>query len=364
MTTPIQAAIEALTAVQTCNAPLHTSVSQKVNEALAALQAAPAQGSIDTALIRVIECAEILNKRPRPMCRDCADEDGICPSSGLNCDMAQLFKEARAHIAQRAASADAPALTVWTGAMPESNGKSNFTATLMRKGGSLMDSRNFTFEVSEYPDRVRYEADCMRHLIGELAEEPDILAYDADKHSGYAAPAPIADEVAGARRAEFSNRVVLSVAEIPDRDSPEDKPEMMLVTAKELRGIIASAFEVEDEHPPAPKASAPGAPAGHAAPVAADLWKAANALLDFVNANCGDFDYPTAEMHTKYDRVRHDLKKTLNASLAAPVAAELAPEIDILAIMRPHLDKGDGGYLCDLYPGNVIAAGLALLNTK
>ncbi|MES3625068.1 hypothetical protein QDQ66_06610, partial [Citrobacter freundii] len=35
---------------------------------------------------------------------------------------------------------------------------------------------------------VRYEADRMRHLIGELADEPDILAYDADAHSGYVNP--------------------------------------------------------------------------------------------------------------------------------------------------------------------------------
>ncbi|HHL9592728.1 TPA: hypothetical protein ACQ98W_002923 [Citrobacter braakii] len=28
----------------------------------------------------------------------------------------------------------------------------------------------------------------MRHLIGDLADEPDILAYDADAHSGYVKP--------------------------------------------------------------------------------------------------------------------------------------------------------------------------------
>lgn len=48
------------------------------------------------ALFRVIECAEILNMRPRPMCRDCADEDGTCPNSGLECDMRKLFADARA----------------------------------------------------------------------------------------------------------------------------------------------------------------------------------------------------------------------------------------------------------------------------
>jgi hypothetical protein len=83
-----------------------------------------------------------------------------------------------------------PELTVWEGAMPESNGKSNFTAVLMRKGATLLDGfeDGFTIACSEYPDRVRYEADCVRYLIGELAEKPWITDYDADKHSGYVNP--------------------------------------------------------------------------------------------------------------------------------------------------------------------------------
>lgn len=72
-----------------------------------------------------------------------------------------------------------PELEVWYGAMPESNGKSNFTAILKRKGCGI------TLDRSEYPDRVRYEADRARYLIGDLDEEPCILDYDADKHSGY-----------------------------------------------------------------------------------------------------------------------------------------------------------------------------------
>lgn len=90
---------------------------------------------------------------------------------------------------------EAVALTVWCGPMPESNGKSNFTAVLMRKGADLFDglTGGITIERSEYPDRVRYEADRMRYLIGELDAEPDILAYDPDKHSGYTRPA---DQVA------------------------------------------------------------------------------------------------------------------------------------------------------------------------
>jgi len=85
-------------------------------------------------------------------------------------------------------SAEPVKLEVWCGSMPESNGKSNFTATLRRKGAALFDSNCFTFARSEYPDRVRYEADSMRFLIGEIDKEPFILDYDGDKYSGYVAP--------------------------------------------------------------------------------------------------------------------------------------------------------------------------------
>ena len=86
-----------------------------------------------------------------------------------------------------------PELTVWYGSMPETNGKSNWTATLHRKGQHPW--AGITIDCSEYPDRVRYEADRMRHLIGELTDEPDILAYDADAHSGYAEPLSQRDEL-------------------------------------------------------------------------------------------------------------------------------------------------------------------------
>lgn len=79
-----------------------------------------------------------------------------------------------------------PHLTVWYGSMPETNGKTNWTAILHRKGECL--SEGITLDRSEYPDRVRYEADRVRYLIGELTEEPDILAYDANAHSGYVSP--------------------------------------------------------------------------------------------------------------------------------------------------------------------------------
>lgn len=75
-----------------------------------------------------------------------------------------------------------PVISVWYGAMPESNGKTNWTALLCRDGDI---STGITIERSEYPDRVRYEADRVRFLIGEISEEPCILDYDADKRSDY-----------------------------------------------------------------------------------------------------------------------------------------------------------------------------------
>jgi hypothetical protein len=76
-------------------------------------------------------------------------------------------------------------LTVWYGSMPESNGKTNFTAILHR--GDI--TAGYTIDRSEYPDRVRYESDRVRWLIGETEKEPCILEYDGDKRSDYIAPA-------------------------------------------------------------------------------------------------------------------------------------------------------------------------------
>jgi hypothetical protein len=86
-----------------------------------------------------------------------------------------------------------PALTVWYGSMPESNGRQNWTAILRRVTPTGKWDQGFCFARSEYPERVRYEADRMRWIIGELAERPDILAYDEKKHSGYVAPSPAPD---------------------------------------------------------------------------------------------------------------------------------------------------------------------------
>ncbi|AOG03406.1 hypothetical protein [Bosea sp. RAC05] len=73
-------------------------------------------------------------------------------------------------------------VTVWFGAMPESNGKSNWTALLLRKEGSPIEAMAdaVTLERSEYKDRVRYVADRARWVLGEISERPDVLDYDPD----------------------------------------------------------------------------------------------------------------------------------------------------------------------------------------
>jgi hypothetical protein len=46
--------------------------------------------------------------------------------------------------------------------------------------------------------------------------------------------------------AEVADKVCRMVAELPDRDSPGDQPEMMLVTHQELRDIVCQAIEDAD----------------------------------------------------------------------------------------------------------------------
>jgi hypothetical protein len=70
-------------------------------------------------------------------------------------------------------------LTVWYGSMPESNGRTNWTAILHR--GDM--SEGHTIDRSQYPGRVRYAADRVRFLLGELDKEPWILDYDGDERT-------------------------------------------------------------------------------------------------------------------------------------------------------------------------------------
>jgi hypothetical protein len=73
------------------------AVEQRVLAPLAAR--APAVN--DARLSRAIDCLQILAARPRPLCRDCADADGVCPTTGLDCDLPRLMADARAALAAR-----------------------------------------------------------------------------------------------------------------------------------------------------------------------------------------------------------------------------------------------------------------------
>jgi len=123
-------------------------------------------------------------------CADCQTSQADGDEHTAECLVTRARAYLAAPVAQGTAGSAKPDLTVWYGAMPESNGKSNFTATLMRKGADFFGTDHYTFSRSEYPDRVRYEADFMSYLIGERAERPEMWdkGYDFDKHSGYVAP--------------------------------------------------------------------------------------------------------------------------------------------------------------------------------
>lgn len=140
-------------------------------------------------------------------------------SDGKITSMTWALKGYRAALtAEKVAGQD---LAVWYGPMPESNGKTDWTAILHK--GDLAEGH--TIDRSEYPDRVRYAADCVRYLIGELQDRPWILDYDADKHSGYVAPTA-ALEHGGGRDAwqpiESAPEGKLLVVSWLDKDDPEN----------------------------------------------------------------------------------------------------------------------------------------------
>ncbi len=173
-----------------------------------ACEEAPAEGAGEVALRTALEAELEWHERIADFAFDAARE---ASERGEKADEADAMRRMNAHqervslihkalrarsSAPEAREGDQPKLTVWYGEMPESNGRRNWTATIRRVNPTDKWDQGFCFARSEYPDRVRYEADRMRWIIGELAERPNILAYDADLHSGYVAPAaPSADKL-------------------------------------------------------------------------------------------------------------------------------------------------------------------------
>jgi hypothetical protein len=91
------------------------------------------------------------------------------------------------------------ALTVRLCSFPESNGKRNWTAMFVRTepwGGLVGNCGGITIARGELWNRVAYEAECARALIGERDTEPHILDYGDDIHT----PDEWVGEVRGGRQ--------------------------------------------------------------------------------------------------------------------------------------------------------------------
>lgn len=73
-----------------------------------------------------------------------------------------------------------------------------------------------------------------RERIMDLLTKHDLQGSPLRDAAPAAPPAPAADEISR----ELANLITRDVAEIPDRNSPEDWPEAMIVTDAELRGIV------------------------------------------------------------------------------------------------------------------------------
>lgn len=76
-----------------------------------------------------------------------------------------------------------PRLTVRLTSFPESNGKRNWTALLVRVdpwGGLIGNCGGITIARGELWNRVAYEAERAKLLIGERDSEPDVMDYGED----------------------------------------------------------------------------------------------------------------------------------------------------------------------------------------
>lgn len=134
-------------------------------------------------------------------------------------DMTNIYKAFEA-VAEPVASVQ-PRLTVRLSSFPESNGKRNWTALLVRVdewGGLVGNCGGITIERGEFWNRVAYEAERAKLLIGLRDTEPHILDYGDDIQT----PEEWAGEVRGGRR--VSDRYTTTRAAAPcDRVSLTDK---------------------------------------------------------------------------------------------------------------------------------------------
>lgn len=82
-----------------------------------------------------------------------------------------------------------PELEVVIRAFPESNGKQNWTAMLVRKDrswdGLQGNAGGITIARGEYWNRVAYDAERTKFLIGAVSTEPSIRNYMRDTKEPY-----------------------------------------------------------------------------------------------------------------------------------------------------------------------------------
>lgn len=103
-------------------------------------------------------------------------------------------------------------LTARVLSFPESNGKRNWTAMIVRKekwGGLVGNCGGVTIARGELWNRVAYQAECARLLLGERETQPDILDYGADIET----PEQWAGEVRGGY--PIKDRAMLTAAPAP-----------------------------------------------------------------------------------------------------------------------------------------------------
>ena len=131
--------------------------------------------------------------KPCPFCggEDLTEYDGYvtcdtCDTDGPLCDTRDEAIEkwnTRATLEQPSTAEAQPRLTVRLLSFPESNGKRNWTAMIARVdkwGGLIGNCGGITVARGEFWNRVAYEAECTKLLIGERTTQPDILDYSDD----------------------------------------------------------------------------------------------------------------------------------------------------------------------------------------
>lgn len=132
-----------------------------------------------------------------------AKTSGVLPS---NTDILQLIADAVTHFGAMPMGVQ-PRLEVNFNAWPESNGKTNWTVILRRTGkwdGLVGNSGGIMLARGELWNRIAYEAECARYLIGERATEPSILDYSEDIKSPDDWKGEIDGEVLSYRRRKIS----------------------------------------------------------------------------------------------------------------------------------------------------------------